>query len=276
MPTLSRGEPGRSGSEPHRHRQVAESFGVDAARYDRARPPYPDALVGRIVATSPGRDVLDVVAGTGIEARQFQAAGCTVLGVEPDERMAAFARRGPIEVEVARFEDWQPAGRQFDAVVAGTAWHWVDPVAGAAKAARVLRPGGRLAPFHHVPQLPDAVTDALAEAHRRVAPDSPISLGAVKGSALDAAQPLFARIADGIRRTGRFSEPEQWRFAWERTYTREQWLDQLPTFGALTRMAADELADVLDSVGTVIDTLGGAVTVPYTTVVVTSTRSGRA
>ncbi|MCW2935319.1 MAG: hypothetical protein JWM19_6281 [Actinomycetia bacterium] len=29
--------------------------------------------------------------------------------------------------------------------VAAQAWHWVDPVAGAAKAAVVLRPGGRLA-----------------------------------------------------------------------------------------------------------------------------------
>src|SRR5664279_5429531 len=139
---------GPRGPEPHRHRGVAESFGVDAARYDRTRPPYPDALVERILAASPGNDVLDVGAGTGIEARQFQAAGCTVLGVEPDERMAAFARGRGVEVEVATFEAWDPAGRDFDAVIAGTAWHWVDPVAGAVKAARVLRPGGRLAPFH--------------------------------------------------------------------------------------------------------------------------------
>ncbi len=31
------------------------------------------------------------------------------------------------------------------AVVAGTAWHWVDPAAGATKAGLVLRPGGLLA-----------------------------------------------------------------------------------------------------------------------------------
>jgi SAM-dependent methyltransferase len=83
--------------------------------------------------------------GTGIAARQFQAAGCRVLGVDPDARMADLARRGGIEVEVARFEAWDPAGRDFDAVIAGQAWHWVDPVAGAAGAARALRPGGRLA-----------------------------------------------------------------------------------------------------------------------------------
>jgi ubiquinone/menaquinone biosynthesis C-methylase UbiE len=66
------------GPQPHHHRQVAESFGVDAARYDRTRPPYPAALADRIIAASPGTDVLDVGTGTGIVARQFQAAGCRV------------------------------------------------------------------------------------------------------------------------------------------------------------------------------------------------------
>src|SRR4051794_22160870 len=108
--------PTKAGSqqEPHRHRQIAESFGVDAERYDRTRPSYPEALVNRIVTASPGSQVLDVGCGTGIEARQFQAAGCTVLGVDPDERMAAFARRTGVDVEVSTFEGWDPAGRTFD------------------------------------------------------------------------------------------------------------------------------------------------------------------
>jgi hypothetical protein len=76
MPAQPEGQPGRDSSvnEPHRHRQVAESFGADPGRYDRARPGYPAALVERIVAASRG---------TGIAARQFQAAGCRVLGVDP-------------------------------------------------------------------------------------------------------------------------------------------------------------------------------------------------
>ncbi len=259
--------------EPHQHRQVAESFGTDAARYDRTRPPYPDALVDRIAAASPGPDVLDVGCGTGIEARQFQAAGCTVTGVEPDARMAEFARRSGVEVEVATFEAWDPAGRDFDAVIAGTAWHWVDPLAGAAKAAQVLRPGGRLAPFHHVFQSPPEVMEALAKVYRRVAPDSPFNLSSqLTRSALDAYQPLFAKIADGIREVGGFSEPEQWRFDWECTYTRDEWLDQLPTHGALTQLPSDKLAKVLEGVGAAVDAMGGSFTMPYTTVAVSTTR----
>jgi SAM-dependent methyltransferase len=274
MSTEPPGHDARPALEPHQIRQVAESFGADADRYDRTRPPYPEALVTRIIAASPGRDVLDVGCGTGIEARQFQAAGCTVLGVEPDGRMAECARRTGVEVEVATFEAWDPAGRDFDAVIAGTAWHWVDPVAGAARAATVLRPGGLLAPFHHVFQAPAEVTDALATVYRKVVPDSPFNLsGQATRSATDLYQPLFAKIADGIREARAFSEPEQWRVDWERSYGRDEWLDQLPTLGALTGLPADKLALVLEGVGAAIDAMGGSFTMAYSTVAVTATRT---
>lgn len=261
------------GAEPYLHRREAESFGTVAERYDRARPVYPEALVQRIIAASPGRDILDVGCGTGIEARQFQAAACTVLGVDPDARMAEFARHTGVEVEVTTFEAWDPADRTFDAVISGSAWHWVDPVAGAAKAARVLRPGGLIAPFNHVFEPPAEVTGALAEAYRRVAPESPVKLQSLSRYA-DAYQPLFAKIGDGIRAAGRFSEPELWQFGWERTYSREQWLDSLQTQPLLNPFPPDKLAEVLAAVGAAVDAIGGSFTMPYTTVAVTATRLG--
>jgi SAM-dependent methyltransferase len=253
---------------------MAEWFGVDPARYDRTRRPYPDAMIERIVRASPGADVLDVGCGTGIEARQFRAAGRTVLGVEPDPRMAAFARGTGITVEVSTFEAWEPAGRNFDAVIAGTAWHWVDPVAGAAKAARVLRPGGVLAPFGHVYQLPPTVAQALAAAYRRVAPDSPLASDARPGGSVrDAYQALYVRAADGIRQAGGFCEPALWRYDWERPYTREALLDQVPTSGGLTSLPPDRVAEVLAALGAAVDELGGTLTVPYATWGLTATRT---
>jgi SAM-dependent methyltransferase len=270
MPTIS----SSLGPEPHLHRRMAESFGIDPDRYDRNRPPYPEAMIERIVAASPGADFLDVGCGTGIEARQFLAAGCTVLGVEADPRMADFARTTGLEVEVATFEAWEPAGRTFDAVVSGTAWHWVDPVAGAAKAARILRPGGVLAPFGHVYQLPPTVAEALAAAYRRVAPDSPINFnGRPAGSILDAYQALYARAADGIREAGGFGEPELWRYDWERSYTRDELLDLVPTSGGLSSLPPDRVAEVLAVVGAAVDELGGTITLPYATWGLTATRT---
>jgi SAM-dependent methyltransferase len=60
--------------------------------------------------------VLDVGCGTGIAARQFQAAGCTVLGVDVDARMALWARHRGLDVEVGTFETWDARERVFDAV----------------------------------------------------------------------------------------------------------------------------------------------------------------
>ncbi len=251
---------------------MAVSFGVDTQRYDQARPGYPAALVARIIAETPGADVLDVGCGTGIAARQFQAAGCTVLGVEPDRRMADFARARGLRVEVATFEAWQPGDRKFDAVVAAQSWHWVDPVTGAAKAAGVLRPGGRLAIFGHVYEPPAEVAEPFAAAYRRVAPDSPFS-GQPARRPLGAYQAGYEKFADQIRETGQFGDPERWRFDWQQSYTRDQWLELLPTTGGLTRLPADQLAEILDAVGNAIDSLGGSFTMDYTTLAVTAARA---
>ena len=73
---------------------------------------------------------------------------------------------------------------------------------------------------------------------------------------------------------GGFGEPEQWRFDGERTYTRDEWLDQLPTSGALTWLPPDTLAEVLAGVGAAIDAIGGGFTMPYATVAVAAARTG--
>jgi hypothetical protein len=58
------------------------------------------------------------------------------------------------------------------------------------------------------------------------------------------------------------------------TYTREEWLDQLPTQATLTWFPPDRLAKVLDGVGAAVDAVGGSFTMSYTTVVVTAARTG--
>jgi SAM-dependent methyltransferase len=266
MPTVPPPQP--RPTEPHQARQIAESFGSDAERYDRARPRYPGALVERIAAASPGRAILDVGAGTGIAARQFQAAGCRVLGVEPDARMADFARLSGLATEVAKFEDWDPAGRKFDAVIAGMAWHWVDPVTGAAKAARVLRPGGRLAPFWYVFQPPSDLVEAFAAVYRRVLPDSPVSRGTMPS--LDQYSVIFDKAADGMRQAGAFGDPEQWRFDWDRLTTRNEWLELVPTFGGHNQFPPGKPEELLAGIGAAVDAAGGSFTMHYTAVVVTA------
>jgi SAM-dependent methyltransferase len=272
MPTIPPGRARLTEHEPHQARQWAESFGSDPERYDRARPRYPDVMVEAIVAASPGPDVLDVGCGTGISTRQFQAAGCRVLGVEVDARMADLARRRGLKVEVAAFEAWDPAGRAFDAVIAGQTWHWVDPVAGAAKTAQVLHPGGRLAVFWNVFQPSPEIAEAFSEVYRRVMPDLPCNPWTMP--ALDGYSVLFTKVAGGIRQVGAFSDPEQWRFGGQRSYSRNEWLDQLPTFGDASQFPPAKLGEMLAGIGAAIDAMGGSFTMCYTAVAVTAARTG--
>ena len=284
MPTLPSARMPFGGRESHQARELAESFGSDADRYDRTRPRYPGALIDRIVTCirggrplqgrrNPGPGVIDVGCGTGIVARQFQAAGCRVLGIDPDARMADLARRHGLEVEVAAFEAWDRAGREFDAVVAGQAWHWVDPVAGAARAARALRPGGRLAVFWNAFQTPPDLAEAFATVYRRVMPDSPLLRGGAGTSGPDAYRGLCAKAADGMRQAGAFGAPEQWRFDWDRRYTRDEWLDQLPTSAFWAQIPEGGQREILVGFGTAIDAAGGSVTVQYATVAVAADRA---
>lgn len=278
---------------PSKHRRIAESFGTDAERYDRTRPRYPLAMVERIVAASPGPDLLDVGIGTGIAARRFREAGCRVLGVDPDPRMAEVARRHGFEVEVSRFEEWEPGGRTFDTVVAGQAWHWVDPVAGAARAAEVLRPGGRLALFWNAFQPSPEVAAAFSAVYRRVAPSLPFDPWAAPDPRITDPRITDPRITEpqandprttesritdpyagaaektaaGLRVLG---EPEVWRFPWKHHYSRDAWLDQVPTAGGHHLLPPAELAALLAGLGAAVDAMGGRFTMTYTTVVVTA------
>jgi SAM-dependent methyltransferase len=273
----------RGNQQPHRAREIAESFGSDPGRYDRVRPHYPDDVVRLVLARSPGRDVLDVGIGTGIAAAQFQRAGCRVLGVDVDPRMATFARGRGFDVEVARFEEWDPADRRFDAVVAAQTWHWVDPVAGAAKAAGVLRPNGCLAVFWNADRPRGDLAEAFGEVYLRVMPDSlvarrwiaPAIVDGYSTAAVEGYAGIAGTVEDAIRQVGRFGDPEQRRFDWPHAYTRNEWLDQVPTTGDHGRFPREQLDELLAGLGAAVDAAGGSFTMDYTTIVVIATR-GRA
>jgi hypothetical protein len=149
-------------------------------------------------------------------------------------------------------------------------WHWVDPVAGAAKAAQALRPAGRLALLWNAFQPPAELADAFGAVYRRVLPDLPIFSRAMPG--LDAYSVICAKAADGMRAVDGFDDPKQWRFDWEQSYTRDEWLDQLPTFGGHSAFPPGKLDELLAGLGAAIDAVGGSFAMRYAAVVVTAAR----
>lgn len=258
-------EPSRSGDVPHHHREIAESFGIDADRYDRVRPHYPVAVAEAVMEGLQGREVLDVGIGTGISALSFRELGAEVTGVEVDPRMAEFARRRNFTVDVARFEDWESGGRRFDAVISGQTWHWIDPRAGAAKAASLLRPSGRLALFWNVADPAPDIASAFAEVYRGVDTGLPFTPWAEP--ALAGHDAITAAAIDGIDSTSAFEKPCRLSIDWHTEITREEWNEHVPTMGGHNRIAGDQLSQLLDGLGQVIDDHGGSFTMRYSTVV---------
>jgi SAM-dependent methyltransferase len=193
-----------------------------------------------------------------------------VLGVDVDERMAGYARRDGFEVETARFETWDAAGRSFDLVISGQAWHWVDPVVGARRAADVLRPGGRLAVFWNVFLPPPDVADAFADVHRRVLADSPRNPWA--NPTLDGYAHLFDRVAQGIAQADALADTRQYQFDWERSYTRDEWLDQLATSGETGRLSPARRSELLSATAAAIDRLGGHFRMRYAAIAMVAAR----
>lgn len=253
-------EPARSGA-PHQQRSLAESFGADAERYDRARPSYPPQIIDYVLTHSPGPRLLDVGIGTGTAARLFRAAEFDVDGVEVDPEMARIAREDGFDVAVSRFEDWEPTAPVYDAVVSAQTWHWIDPEAGAAKAAACLRPGGLLSLFWNVFQPAPAIADAFADAYDTTETGLPFNPWAQDPMA--GYDTIITKITDGIEGAHAFTTPEQHQWSWTRRYTRAEWLDQVPTHGGHSRIPSPALTELLGKIGSSIDENGGYFDMPY-------------
>ncbi|WP_426594865.1 class I SAM-dependent methyltransferase [Cellulomonas sp. McL0617] len=129
----------------------AASFQTGAAGYRATRPSYPDEVV-RWSVPADARDVLDLAAGTGKLTERLVAFGFRVVAVEPSDAMRAelTALLPSVDARPGTAERMDLPDASVDAVTVAQAWHWVDAPAAAREIARVLRPGGRVAPVWNI------------------------------------------------------------------------------------------------------------------------------
>lgn len=143
--TARRSGEGGSGFEVLRA-AARHTYGADAAGYREGRPDYPprlyDVLRSRC-GLGTGSRVLEIGPGPGLVTEHLVAAGARVVAVEPDRGFAEYLGRAMPQVRVveASFEE-ADVGTGFDAVVAATSFHWLDPSTALPKLGDVLRPGG--------------------------------------------------------------------------------------------------------------------------------------
>lgn len=223
-------------SDVYQDRARAEGFGALASKYDRARPSYPTELVSWLSQEGTGA-AIDVGCGTGRVALLFAEAGWSVIGVEPDERMAEIARSRGVQVDVSRFEQWEAPRSGYDLVCSGTAWHWIDPLVAYDISATLLRPSGRLAVFRNSYTYHPDVANAIDAALRRHAPNllaQCIPLGISPGNL------IAQHISEIISRNDLFTAVTQCVFAHDRIVTIKEWINELKTHSPI--MMLDPLA----------------------------------
>jgi SAM-dependent methyltransferase len=221
-------------------RARADSFGAVAQLYDARRPRYPDQLIDDLLSRG-AQTVLDVGAGTGIASQQLLDKGADVLAVEPDPRMAEIAKEKGIPVEMGTFESWDPAKRNFDLVVFGQSFHWVNPSIALPKIHSLLSTGGQLALMWNRLSPTDPTHSDFAEIYRDyMNPGSPL----IDGSSIGIVETdgNTDRLIASITASG--FTVEEHTYQRDDHYSAEHWLDLVFTYSNHLILAAEKASEL--------------------------------
>src|SRR4051794_37957712 len=122
---------------------LRQTFEEAPGLYDRVRPGYPEELFEDLAERTglrPGSRVLELGCGTGQATVPLARRGYEIVAVELGAGLADVAREKlegfpSVHVVTAAFEAWPLPVEPFDAVVAATSFHWIDPAVRLEKAA---------------------------------------------------------------------------------------------------------------------------------------------
>jgi SAM-dependent methyltransferase len=249
-----------------RHRLRA-TFEEVPELYERARPLYPAQLFDDLVAYAglePGARVLEIGCGTGQATLPLAERGLEVVCVELGAGLAAVARRKlarfpRVRVVHAVFEEWEAEEASFDAVVAFTAFHWLDPEAKYVKPARLLRPGGALA----VAETDHVVVEGGEPFWAEVQAD----YDAVVPSDENRPPPRAEEVEDlraELEETGLFGEVEVRRYLADVTYSADEYIGVLDTYSPNRAMEPVKRERLFDLIRQRVEAQpGGTVTKTY-------------
>lgn len=253
-----------------------DTFERAAAAYRALRPTYPPAVFDRIEQYAGDLpavpQVVEVGVGTGQATRQMAERGWRILGIEPGAELAAAARADlaefeTVEVRTVRFEDTDLLDATFDLVTAATAWHWIDPIVGLSKAARLLRNDGVIALWWnaHVTDTPDPRWASIRGVYEDVAPQL------ARLAPLTPDRPDYDPVAE-LAASGLFTDIERDSFPFSATYTTDEFIALIGTYASHGTLPDGVRARLYAELRRAIDReLGGVVTKPYDCVLVLGT-----
>jgi len=217
-------------------RRLRRTFEEVPEAYDRARPLYPAQLFDDLVSLAALPEyarLLEIGPGTGQATLLLAKRGYEIIGIELGEGLAARARRKladfpNVKIVHADFETWEPADEHFDAIVAFTAFHWIDPQTRYRKSAELLKPEGVLAIIatqHVLPKGGDHFWRDVQEDYEAVVPDEESTKAGAPGPP-EAVEDLSGEITA----SGLFRNVAVRRYLWDVTYTADEYIAVLDTY----------------------------------------------
>jgi len=247
-------EPNQASAEEQQRRAL--SFGAAARQYDRARPTYHPQLIDDIVTLLPGRDVVEVGAGTGKATTLFVERRLTMTCLEPDAEMAGIlAENCPgVEIVVTGLEDWQPS-RTYDGLVAAQSWHWTQPASRYLTAAQTLHEGGLLALFwNHTQTHLTPLLDRIAELYERHGVASEVQ----KENAANSREPE-PWPGDELEKLTTFTAVKLRAYFSEHDYSADEWCGYAASTSDLLIVSADQRRRLLADLHALIENDGDGV-----------------
>lgn len=125
-------------------------FSRTVENYIRYRPGYPETLFDFLKSTlhlTPQAAIADVGSGTGISTEPLLVLGNQVFAVEPNLEMRQAAEQRlshfPNFISISGSAEATTLDQHcVDFILAGTAFHWFEPIAARRAFQRILKPGG--------------------------------------------------------------------------------------------------------------------------------------
>jgi SAM-dependent methyltransferase len=216
--------------------ELRRTFEQEPELYERARPGYPPAVFDDLAALTglgPGARICEVGCGTGQATLPLAERGYRITCVELGTKLAAIAHRKlapfpEVEVVNADFEHWRPEQADFDAVVAFTSFHWLDPAARYERAASLLRADGMLAVVtteHVLPEDGDSFFADVQADYEAVTPEDPKTKEG--GPRPPEAVP---DLSAELEASARFRPTATRRYVYDITYTADSYIALLETY----------------------------------------------
>lgn len=233
--------------------------------YELARPEYPDELYRDLLSYKPIDErsrVLEIGLGTGKATAPVLDTGCTLIGIEPGEHLAAlamakFGQRADFSLRVQTLQEFESPAESFDLIYAATAFHWIDADYGYPRVLELLKSGGVFARFaYHAAQ--DRSRPRLAEEiqslYDRYMPRT--------GKAKDFGEENARALAETALRYG-FADAEYRLYRFPKDFTAEEYMYLLSTYPDHMKLESADRERLFRGIYDAINRHGGVITVNY-------------